>query len=213
METVYIYCAAIGAALLIGQLLLSLLGFGHHELEAGQGVDFHAEGLHADLHSDLQDGHLDNGGHWYVGLLSFRAIVSALAVFGLVGLGLVREFNPPRPGATLVIALAAGGSMMYAVGWLLRVLYSLRADGTVRVERSVGLPGTVYLTVPAQKAGEGKVNVKIQDRIMELVAVTSGEEIPTGAAVVVVAVLSPHVIEVAPAAARSERPLAGNTHV
>jgi hypothetical protein len=209
METFYAYCAAIGASLLIGQLLLSLLGFGHHDFDVGHGVDLHAEGLHGDVH----DGDFDRGGHWFVGLLSFRAIVSALAVFGLVGLGLLREFNPPRPGATFVIALAAGGSMMYAVAWLLRVLYSLRADGTVKVERSVGLPGTVYLTIPANKTGEGKVTIKIQDRMMELAAVTSGDEIPTGTAVMVHAVLTPHVIEVAPAAALSERPLAGKTHV
>jgi hypothetical protein len=209
METFYAYCAAIGASLLIGQLLLGLIGLGHHEFSGGSSVDLHAEGLEGDVH----DVHLDRGGHWFVGLLSFRAIVSALAVFGLVGLGLSKEFSPPRPGATLVIALAAGGSMMYAVAWLLRALYSLRADGTVRVERSVGLPGTVYLTIPARKSGEGKVTIKIQDRIMELAAVTSGDPIPTGTAVVVLAVLSPQIIEVAPAAALSERPLAGNTHV
>lgn len=204
METFYAYCAAIGAALLIGQVLLSLLGIGHHDFDVGPSVE---------LHTDLShDGNLDHGGHWFVGLLSFRAIVCALAVFGLVGLGLTKEFNSARPGATLVIALAAGGGMMYVVAWLLRVLYSLRADGTVKVERSVGLPGTVYLTIPANKAGEGKVTIKIQDRMMELAAVTSGDVIPTGTAVVVRAVLSPHVIEVAPAAALSERPLAGNTH-
>lgn len=209
METFYAYCAAIGAALLIGQLFLSLLGLGHHDFGLGHEGDLHAEGLHGDVH----DTHLDRGGHWFVGLLSFRAVVSALAVFGLVGLGLSKEFDPPHPGATLVIALAVGASMMYAVAWLLRVLYSLRSDGTVRVERSVGLPGIVYLTIPAQKSGEGKVTLKIQGRIMELAAVTSGDQIPTGTAVVVLTVLSPQIIEVAPAAALSEQPLAGNTHV
>jgi hypothetical protein len=208
METFYAYCAAIGAAFLIGQILLSLIGIGHHDFDAGQSVE-----LHPEFSGDSHDGLLDHGGHWFVGLLSFRAIVSALAVFGLVGLGLTKEFTPPRPEAAFVIALAAGGSIMYAVAWMLRVLYSLRADGTVRVERSVGLPGTVYLTIPANRAGEGKVTIKIQDRMMELTAVTSGDVLPTGTAVVVRAVLSPRVIEVAPAAALSERPLAGNTHV
>ncbi len=208
MEMIYTYCAAIGAALLIGQVLLSLFGIGHHDFDAGQTVE-----LHTELSSDAHEGHLDHGGHWFVGLLSFRAVVSALAVFGLVGLGLTKEFTPPRPGAALVIALAAGGGMMYAVAWMLRVLYSLRADGTVKIERSVGLRGTVYLTIPANKAGEGKVTLKIQGRMMELAAVTSGDVIPTGTAVTVLAVLSPRIIEVAPTAALAERPLAGNTHV
>ncbi|HUE16282.1 MAG TPA: hypothetical protein VMR25_19065 [Planctomycetaceae bacterium] len=213
METLYAYAAAIGAALLIGQLLLSLLGFGEHGgldggLDGGHDVDFHGDldGSHADAHGD-------RGGNRFVGFLSVRAIVAALAVFGLVGLGLTRQFSPPRPGATLVIALAAGGGVMYAVAWLLRALYSLRSDGTVRIERTVGLPGSTYLTIPAKKSGVGKVTLKVQDRFMEYTAMTSGDEIPTGTAVVVLGVLTPQIVEVARAAAPSELPLAGHTHV
>jgi hypothetical protein len=209
METAYAYCAAIGASLLVGQFLLSLVGASQHDLDAGHGLEFHgADGLHAEGHADP----FDRGGHWFVGFLSFRAIVTALAVFGLVGLGLTHEFSPPRPAATLVIALAAGGAMMYSIAWVLRTLYSLRSDGTVRIERAVGLPGSTYLTIPAKKAGTGKVTVKIQDRTMEYTAVTAGDEIPTGTPVIVQAVLSPQVIEVAVAAAISEQPLAGQTH-
>lgn len=216
MDTFYAYCAAIGSALLIGQLLLSLLGFGGHgDLDAGHDLDIHGDmdGLHADAHTDAHAEHTDRSGHWFVGFLSFRAVVAALSVFGLVGLGLDRQFNPARPGATFVIALSAGGAVMYAVAWLLRVLYSLRSDGTVRIERAVGLTGSVYLTIPAKKSGPGKVTVKIQDRLMELAAVTSGDEIPTRTAVVVVGVINSHIVEVAPAASVSERPLAGQTHV
>jgi len=212
METLYTYCAAIGAALLIGQLLLSVLGFGEHGgLDGAHDGDFHGDlgGLHADGHAD----HVDRGGNWFAGLLSFRAIVTALAVFGLVGLGFTRQFSSTRPAATFVIALAAGGGMMYAVGWLLRVMYALRSDGTVRIERTVGLPGSVYLTIPAQKAGTGKITLKVQDRFMEYTAMTSGDEIPTGTAVVVLGLISPQIVEVARAAVASELPLAGRTHV
>jgi hypothetical protein len=211
METIYAYCAAIGAALLIGQLLLSLFGLGHHEFDAGHSLDLHdgSGGLHGEAHAD----HLDRGGRWFLSFLSFRAIVAALSVLGLIGLGLSREFHPARPAATFVIALVAGGGMMYAVASLLRLLYALRSDGTVRVDRAVGLPGTAYLTIPANKAGVGKVTVKIQGRTMEFAAMTSGDAIPTGTAVVVSGVLTPQLVEVATAAAPSEPTLAGHTHV
>jgi hypothetical protein len=218
METLYTYCAAIGAALLIGQLLLSLIGFGDHDVDSGHGIDFHGIEIHGadvqgSLHGETHVDHFDRGGHWYVGFLSFRAIVTALAVFGLIGLGLSREFVPPRPAATLLIALASAAAVMYAVAWLLRTLYALRSDGTVRIERAVGLSGSVYLTIPAKKAGFGKVTVKIQDRTMEYTAVTAGDEIPTGTAVVVQAVLTPQIIEVASATAVPEQPFAGQSHV
>jgi hypothetical protein len=211
METLYAYCAAIGVSLLLGQLLLSLFGFGHHgDLVGGHDVDLHADsdGSHGDTHAD----DADRGGHWYVGMLSFRAIVSALSIFGLVGLGLNR-ISPHAPAAGFLIALAAAGAMMYGVGWLLRLAYGLRSDGTVHIERAVGLCGRTYLTIPAHKSGAGKVTVKVQGRIMEYAAMTCGEEIPTGTAVVVLGVLSPHSLEVAPAETQSPLPLGGRDHV
>jgi hypothetical protein len=221
METLYLYCAAIGVALLLGQLLLSLVGLSHHlDLGGGHTGDFHG-GDHGD-----SDG--DRGGHWYVGILSFRAVVSALSVFGLVGLGADRLLDPPAPARAFIIALSAGGAMMYAVGWMLRMAYGLRSDGTVHIERTVGLPGRTYLTIPAHKSGAGKVTVKVQGRIMEYTAMTGGDEIPTGTAVVVLGVLTPQSVEVArapsepthPESIRSEsilpettRPLEGPAHV
>jgi hypothetical protein len=210
METLYAYCAAIGVSLLLGQLLLSLFGFGHHgDLVGGHDVDLHADGdaSHGD-HADDSD-----RGHWLVGLFSFRAIVSALAVFGLVGLGVDRLMNPPEPVKTFLIALVAGGAMLYAVGWMLQLAYRLRSDGTVHIERTVGLAGRTYLTIPGHKAGAGKVTVKVQGRIMEYPATTSGEEIPTGTAVVVVSVLTPQSLEVARAETESTLPLGGRAHV
>ena len=202
MEMLYLYCAAIGGALLLLQLLLSLIGFGHGALEAGHDADFHIdhEGVHGGTHLDDADREV----HWFAGMLSFRSITAALAVFGLVGMGLQRRYDPPRPAAAFVVALAAGFAMMYAIGWLLRSLHQLRSDGTVRSDAAVGLSGSTYLTIPANKTGVGKVTVKVQDRIMEYSAMTAEAEIPTGTAVVVLGVVTPGTVEVARANAPSE---------
>jgi hypothetical protein len=212
METLYVYCAAIGLTLLIAQLLLSLFGLGHHvDLGGGHDVDLHTEapGTHGDAHAD----HYDRGGHWYVGILSFRSIVSAIAVFGFVGLGFQRQFDPPAPLRAFILALTAGVGMLYAVGWLLRFAYGLRSDGTVRIEGTVGLGARTYLTIPAHKSGIGKVTVKIQGRTMEYAAMTCEDEIPTGTAVVVCEVLTPETVEVARAATESPLPVEGPAHV
>ncbi len=51
----------------------------------------------------------------------------------------------------------------------------------------MGSGGEVYLSVPALRAGEGKVNVVIQDTMTECAAVTDEKTaIPTGEAVTVV---------------------------
>ncbi len=203
MEYVYMYCAAIAGTLLVGQLLLSVIGLGHH-------ADLH-DFLTADADVDAAADGFEHGGEWFAGMLSFRAIVAALTVFGLVGLGgsAGQRFDPLQ---TLVMALVAGGGVLYGIGWLLRSLYQLKSEGTVRIERAVGQTGSVYLSIPGKKAGTGKVTVRVQGRTMQYGAMTPEEDLPSGTPVVVLSVLTPGIVEVTKA---SETPTSteGDAHV
>ena len=49
-----------------------------------------------------------------------------------------------------------------------------------------GATGTVYLSVPGNRAGAGKVHVTVLNRKLEYKAVTSEPTLPTGSQVVVV---------------------------
>jgi hypothetical protein len=200
MDTLYLACAALGGTLLVCQFLMTLVGLGHHEMPGGHdfGTDTSHEIGHHDSGHDHDHGDSDDhDSSWFVGLLSFRTIVAALAFFGVAGkFGTSSGFEPT---VTLVLALAAGASSMFLVAWMMRTLYRLRSEGTVRITRSVGSSGTVYLTVPPNKSGVGKVTLKVQDRTMEYQAVTSEQnEIPTGTKVVAVAVVGPGTVEVSP---------------
>ena len=126
-------------------------------------------------------------------MLTFRALASALTLFGLVGLATQDFLDSPR---SLFAALGAGAATLYLVGFLMRSLHRLRADGTVRLDRSVGQNGTVYLAIPGQKAGAGKVTLNLQNRTVECQAITPHEALPTGAPIVVTAVVSPNTVEV-----------------
>jgi len=94
--------------------------------------------------------------------------------------------------------LAAGAGALYGMYWLMRGLYSLKAEGTVRIQRSLGLPATVYLRIPGHESGMGKIQINLQNRTMEYSAVTSGDAIPTGATVVVVGIVGPDTLSVQP---------------
>ena len=190
MENFYAYCAVIAGTLLVGQLLMSLIGLGHDS-------DLH-DFSHVDVDVDVDiDGAVDgfdHGGEWFVGILSFRAIVAALTVFGLVGLGATAgELSRFQ---AFFVSLLAGGSVLYSVGWLMKSLHRLRSEGTAHIEHSIGETGAVYLSIPAEQSGTGKVSVKVQGRTMEYRAMTSEEKIPTGTPVVVVAVIAPGIVEV-----------------
>jgi len=180
-STVYGICAAVAGTILVIQLGLSFLGFDHDLDGADADLDAHAG---------------DDGGHHgaFFGVLSFRTVTAALAFFGLAGLGGEASGWPSLQ--TFVVALIAGAGALYGTYWLGTALSSLQADATARPADAVGCPGSVYLRIPAERAGMGKVQVSQQGRTIEYEAVTAGQELRPGQSVVVVALVGADVVEV-----------------
>jgi hypothetical protein len=148
-------------------------------------------GDHADPASADHDPH---GSTSIFRVISVRTVIAALAFFGLTGLAAnSAELSTP---STLILSLAAGVGAMYAVHWLMQQLFRLRADGTVRLQRAIGTTGTVYVKIPAREQGAGKVLLNLQDRTVELEAVTVQDEIPTGTPVVVRKLAGNEVVQV-----------------
>jgi len=191
MENFYLYCAVISGSLFLLQLLLGLVGLGH----GADGVDLDAHDLPTgDVDAVTEFDGFDHGGLRFVGLLSLRAIVAAGTIFGLAGLAAGKQFDPLP---TFVIATVAGGTVLYGVAWIMRNVYRLASDGTVRIDHAVGQTGSVYLPIPQRKSGVGKVTVEVQERTMEYEAMTAGEALATGTPIVVTDVLNPEMVEVA----------------
>ena len=175
MITVYTVCAIAGAVLLIGQLLLTLTGLdseGADVVEVGDDLEMGDE--YVDTHSLST---------WFFGVLTFRSIVAAVAFFGLGG-RIGDAFGLPGI-LTFSFAVAVGLVAMVIVGWIMQTLYNLRSEGNIRIQNCIGSNGSVYLTVPGNGEGVGKVTVSVQERSVEYAAVTSGETLSTGSRVVV----------------------------
>lgn len=193
MDTIiYSVCAVLGGTVLVCQFVMTLIGMGDGDLP---------DDLPDDVPHDFHVGDAAHSGHqhdavWFFKMLTFRTIVAALTFFGLAGLAAGSAELPNH--VTLVIALAAGATAMYGVHCIMQLLHKLRAEGTVRIERAVGKAGTVYLRIPGQRAGAGKVHVNVQSRTMEYEAMTSQADLPFGTRVVVVNVLGPGTVEVEP---------------
>ncbi|MCH2129793.1 MAG: hypothetical protein MK179_11645 [Pirellulaceae bacterium] len=191
MEFVYLACAAVGGTLLVIQFVTTVVGLG------GEDVDFD---VGANVPDDLDFG--DPGGDaavygstWIFAVISFKTLVAAFTFFGLAGMA--GQSAGWTNISALFVALVAGLSAMFMVHWLMQGLHKLNHDGSVRIERAVGKRGTVYVPIPPGKEGEGKVQMRLQNRIVELKAVTSQtEKLPTGASVEVVQILTPTTVEV-----------------
>jgi di/tricarboxylate transporter len=190
------------------QSLLGLLGLGgdHGDTDGHDFAD-HDGGHDLGGHDSGPDGHGQQGSAstFIFQLLSLRTVAAALTFFGLSGLA-ASHFFPGDQFTPLGLALLAGMSALVVVAMILRSFRKLEADGTVRIRRAIGQVGTIYLRVPGQKAGTGKITLQIQNRTVELQAQTAGETLPTQARAVVVAIVSPDTVEVAPVPATTEAP-------
>jgi hypothetical protein len=201
MTMLFGICATVGVTLLVCQLVLTVVGVGGSDDIDGGGVDVgHDMGGH--VHAGDHHGHSTHGSNWFFGVITFRTLTAAVAFFGLCGLGL--NSMGASTIATFSGALLAGAGAMYLVHWMMNSLAYLKADGTTRIDRAVGGIGTVYVTIPGNNTGLGKVTINLQSRTVELEARTPNEKLPTGAKVVVTRLLGGEVVEVVAAISEAE---------
>jgi membrane protein implicated in regulation of membrane protease activity len=206
MALLFMICAVVGGTVLICQFVLTLVGLsGDHGVDFGHdaGSDFSGGAGHdasgGDAHDADQAGHdgaHQHGPSWLFAVVSFRTLVAAVTFFGLVGMA--ARSAEQSLGVQLLLATAAGIGAMYGVHWLIRTIGRLGEDDTLRVRNALGQEGTVYVPIAAGRAQAGKVQLKVQNRLVEYEAITgSSERLPTGAKVRVVSVAG-NVLEVEP---------------
>lgn len=206
MPLLFMICAVVGGTILICQFVLTLIGLGgDHGVDFSHDVahDFAGGGGHDAVGGDAHTG--DDGGHdgsqahgssWIFAVLSFRTLVAAFTFFGLVGLA--AQSMGQNPGIQVVLASAAGIGAMYGVHWLMRTIARLGEDATLRVKSALGQEGTVYIPIAASRSQAGKIQLKVQNRLVEYEAITSSQErLPTGTKVRVVG-LAGSTLEVEP---------------
>ena len=182
-ELVYLTCAVLGGSVLALQTLALLFGFG--------GMD-DIDGL------DGMDGGFElEGTDGAFGFLSVRGLSAFLTFFGLAGWGGVTAGWPGW--VTGLVALLSGLLIMALVGWLFTLQKHLYSEGNLHPERIVGETGQVYLRIPANAKGRGKITVSIQERSEQFEAMTPADydrELPTGSEVRIVRMIAPGSFEV-----------------
>ena len=192
MITVYLFCAALGGTVLVLQFVLTIIGIGGDDLHFDADVDVPPDLGFSDVASHQVVGH---GSTWLFSVISFKTVVAALTFFGIAGGA--SESVPLPPVTGLGIAVVTGGAAMFAVHFFISSLSKLNQDGSLRIEASVGKRGRVYLPIPGQRAGEGKIQIKLQGRLVELKAMTSEpDKLPAGARVTISRILTPMTVEV-----------------
>ena len=131
------------------------------------------------------DGDVDIPGDDGMVLFSLRGIMGMAAVGGWSGLVLYQTGLPL--GMAVLLAVVFGFIALVGIAWLMKVSMKLQSSGNLDLGYAIGKVGTVYIPIPAEMKGTGKVNITLQERLVEVNAVTACDrKLVTGESVRVV---------------------------
>lgn len=122
-------------------------------------------------------------------LYTFRNLVNFLLGFGWTAILL--QDNVSSTGVLMVISVLVGVSLVAVVMYLFKWLSSMQQSGNINLYQSAaGCEGKVYLTIPGERSGEGKVQISINNSVREYNAVTDSGTLKTGTSIKVTEVLN-----------------------
>ena len=126
--------------------------------------------------------------------LSVRSIIAFFTFFGWTGV--LALHNHTSVWFAVLLAAIAGISAMFIVAYMMYKFAQLEQSGTLNLYNALDKSGEVYLTIPGNEQGTGKIHILVEGRIRELDAVTNGESLKTGTPVKVVDILTGNVLKV-----------------
>lgn len=130
-------------------------------------------------------------------LYTFRNFVNFILGFGWSAI-LLQEKIHSVP-LLLIVSVIIGVALVAVVMYLFKWLSGMQQSGNINVYKSaVGCNGTVYLTIPAERGGEGKVQISINNAVREYDAVTDGDALKTGTPIRVTEVINANTVLVEP---------------
>lgn len=162
-------CAVVGSIIFIIQMVLTMIGMDSTDTD----VDFDG----ADT--------MDLGGG--ISLFSIKNFVNFIVGFGWAGVcfsGAIKNM-----WLLTFIAVLVGIGFVLMFFFIKKQTKKLEHNGAFNIEDCVGRTVDVYLRIPAQKGGKGKVQVSLNGSIQEFDAMTEGEAFSSGQKVTVAGVI------------------------
>lgn len=168
-----VWCITLFASLVfVIQTIMTFIGM---DTDGGMDVD-----VSADTTADGDSGPFQ--------LFTFRNFINFLLGFGWSIISFEKAIA--NQFVLILVSAVVGVLLVMAVMAIFRFMSRMEQSGTIRVANAVGCKGNVYLKIPGEKRGEGKVQISIQGAIREFDALTAGEELETGAPIKVVEVVN-----------------------
>lgn len=145
-----------------------------------------SDGLEADFDGDL------DGVEAPFQMFSLRNLINFLLGFSWTGI----SFYKLIPNTTLLIfiSLAVGFAFVYFFFIIIKQIQKLGEDNTFRLEKTLNKIADVYLAIPGNMQGKGKIMVSLNGSVRELDAMTEQDKIETNATVRIMRVESGNIL-------------------
>ncbi len=172
LQQIFAYIGIPATLVLIVQTALLFFGIGDGDM------DIDADGI------DIGEAEMGDGG---LALFSVRGIVAMFCIAGWSGIVFV-DFGLPSAVA-VILAAVCGIAALVGMAYLLKAVSKLQSSGNIQLGSALGKVGEVYIPIPAAGHGRGKISITVQDRYIELDAISTGDfPIKTGDSVRVVSI-------------------------
>ena len=169
-----LWCIAIASSLIF--IIETVLTFIGADVEMDMDTDF-----------DMPDGGFE--GDPSMNLYTFRNLVNFLLGMSWTAIILNGQINSKT--LLMLIAFAVGALLVFVVMMMFKGLSKMQQSGNIDVYKTaVGCNGKLYLTVPGERKGIGKVQININNSVREYDALTDSEDdLKTGTSIKVTEVL------------------------
>ena len=128
---------------------------------------------------DIDDVHFGDGGNpadfSIMRMFTLQGIITFLMVTGWSAIASISA--GAKPSLSIIVGVVLGVVAMYAVAKLIHASRRLTENGTLDVRNAIGANAKVYIPIPEQGHGEGKVTLYVQGRYAECDAVTTEPEL------------------------------------
>lgn len=137
-------------------------------------------GLDGDMDGGDMSGGMDGDGGEGMPfqLFTLRNFINFFLGFGWTVISL--QDNIDNRPLTLVIGAVVGALLVAAVMYMFYYMGKLAESGNMNIANALNKTVQVYLPIPANRQGVGKVQIKLQGSLHELDAITDGEAIASG---------------------------------
>lgn len=117
-------------------------------------------------------------------LFSLRNLINFLLGFSWTGISFYTTVS--NPIVLVAIAVAVGSLFVYLFFLIIRQIQKLAEDNSFKISNTLNKTADVYLTIPENKNGKGKIMISVNGAFHELEAMTESGRIESGAVVKVV---------------------------